>query len=87
MTDDTRPESKPLTVEQIAELMERDGMICATNETINRAAQSIHSALPDHQELVEALKLIVSRDWFENTLDPQWPAQVARAALAKYKGE
>ncbi len=37
-------------------------------------------------QLQAALNAIAERDWVENCLNPQWPAETARAALARQDG-
>lgn len=49
-----------------------------------RANAALIAAAPD---MLAALEEIAAQEWVENCLDPQWAARIARAAIAKARGE
>ena len=61
-----------------------DARMCAESEAqiADEFNAERDAALAEVARLREALERIANQEWVENCLDPQWPARIARAALA-----
>ena len=68
-------------------LIRHADLVCASHTRLVCTASREEAAEQARLEAAEAaLRKIADREWVENCLDPQWPAQIARATLGGEHG-